>query len=99
MRIRYPETGVSDARLAEMKQVVQAPETMQMLVEIVDIAGLEGVAFVTQDDPGVIIFDEDSDVVFALGEDVFSPGVNEAPFDVILLDIIRQFHSLNAAVP
>ena len=105
LNVRYPEVGqygpgkIPLACYEEMKRVVEEPETMQLLVEIAQDVGHTGVAFVTQDDPGVSIFDGDSEVVFALGEDIFYPGINEAPFGILLWDIIMRCHGINAPLP
>ena len=105
LSVRYPDVGpygpgtIPQSCLNEMMQAVEQPETVFMLTAIAWAYGHTSVAFVTSDDPGVRIFDdEESEVVFALGEDVFFTD-GGMPFGEFLVEIIRAYYSPDAPVP
>jgi hypothetical protein len=109
LNVRYPDIGpygpgtIPQSCYNEMTQAVEQQETTLMLTAIawsVGYTGDTGVAFVTSDEPGVNIFlDGESEVVFALGEDVLFPGNDGLPFGEFLVEIIRAYYSPDAPVP
>ena len=84
LTVRYPSVGeygegsIPQDCYDELVGIVQNRPTAMMLTQLVNHAGREGVAFVTSGEDGVSVFDDgESEIVFAIGEDVLFPEEHE----------------------
>jgi hypothetical protein len=96
LNVRLPQIGelgegtVPQACYDELVAVVQDPPTSIMLTQLVRQLGREGVAFVTNSEDGITVFDDgNSEIVFALGKDVFEDADTICDF---LKGVVRRYY-------
>jgi len=96
LNVRLPRIGelgegtVPQACYDELVAIVQDPPTSVMLTQLVRQLGREGVAFVTKGEDGITVFDDgDSEIVFAIGNDVFE---DEDTIGDFLKGVVRRYY-------